>query len=253
MQRAMRQATVRGARTMKPRASKSASEAARPRSPDRAPGAVGIRDLEREIAEIERLALDDLRTRWRNLSGRLAPAHLSRSLLARILAYRVQAQACGDLDRNTARALERWNEPGGRREPNGHLTPGAIEDLADRSPASERRICEPLILKPGTLLTREWQGRMETVMAVPGGFAWNGETFARLSAVAWAITGTKWNGHRFFGVRPQDRVVRSPENAGDPQVRVERGDKARAPRQGLRYRRPSSGSTVQPPGRGGAQ
>ena len=46
---------------------------------------------------------------------------------------------------------------------------------------------------------------MEMVMVVADGFAWNGEIFASLSAVAQAITGTKWNGHRFFGVRPQDR------------------------------------------------
>ena len=56
----------------------------------------------------------------------------------------------------------------------------------------------PLVLKPGALLTREWQGRIERVMALDEGFAWNGKTYASLSAVAFAITGVKWNGHRFF-------------------------------------------------------
>jgi len=56
----------------------------------------------------------------------------------------------------------------------------------------------PLVLKPGAILTREWQGRIERVMALEDGFAWNGKTYASLSAVAFAITGVKWNGHRFF-------------------------------------------------------
>ncbi|MFZ0603427.1 MAG: DUF2924 domain-containing protein, partial [Roseiarcus sp.] len=59
----------------------------------------------------------------------------------------------------------------------------------------------PPILKPGALLIREWQGRLERVTVVNDGFAWNGATYASLSAVAFAITGTKWNGYRFFGMR----------------------------------------------------
>jgi hypothetical protein len=164
--------------------------------------------LEKEIAEIQRLSLDDLRTRWRNLTGRLAPKYLSRSLLMRVLAYRLQAQIFGDLDRNTARALARWDEPGEGQRPIASPAPNGTGEPAAGPLAPERRSSEPLILKPGTLLTREWQGRMETVMVVGDGdgFAWNGEMFASLSAVAQAMTGTKWNGHRFFGVRPQDRA-----------------------------------------------
>jgi len=55
------------------------------------------------------------------------------------------------------------------------------------------------------VLSREWQGRMETVMALENGFAWNGKAHASLSAVAFAITGTKWNGHRFFGLRDRQK------------------------------------------------
>ena len=58
------------------------------------------------------------------------------------------------------------------------------------------------------------EGRMEAVMVVADGFAWNGEIFASLSAVAKAITGTKWNGHRFFGVRPEDRSIVGPKLIG---------------------------------------
>jgi DUF2924 family protein len=56
------------------------------------------------------------------------------------------------------------------------------------------------------LLIREWRGRLERVTVVDDGFVWNGTTYASLSAVAFAITGTKWNGHRFFGVRRRDNV-----------------------------------------------
>jgi hypothetical protein len=54
------------------------------------------------------------------------------------------------------------------------------------------------------LLIREWRGRLERVTVADGGFAWNCATYASLSAVAFAITGTKWNGHRFFGVRRRE-------------------------------------------------
>jgi Protein of unknown function (DUF2924) len=56
-------------------------------------------------------------------------------------------------------------------------------------------------LNPGALLVREWKGKLERVMVLDKGFAWNGRTFGSLSQVAKAITGTSWNGHRFFGLR----------------------------------------------------
>jgi hypothetical protein len=162
--------------------------------------------LERALDEIERLSLDELRTRWRNATGRLAPAHLQRGLLAKLLAYRLQAQAFGDLDRISARALARWNDEAGQSQIGEKDAPvEAGVSAKNPSAANQRQPSAPLILRTGTLLTREWEGRMETVMVVAGGFAWNGKTFGSLSAVAKAITGTKWNGHRFFGVRPQDR------------------------------------------------
>ena len=66
-------------------------------------------------------------------------------------------------------------------------------------------------MKPGTLLVREWQGALQRVMALDQGFAWNGATYASLSEVARAITGTNWNGPRFFGLRQSGRQV--PEHA----------------------------------------
>ncbi len=171
--------------------------------------------LEAELAELERLSFDDLRLRWRNNWGRLAPAHLSRGLLLRVMAYRLQAEAFGDLDRKTIRMLERLADDAAEKlTANGSASPGSDEH-AESKVSSARAAYEPLILKPGALLIREWQGRLERVIVVDDGFAWNGATYASLSALAFAITGTKWNGHRFFGVRRRDRV-RASECEDDP-------------------------------------
>jgi hypothetical protein len=161
--------------------------------------------LEGELAELERLSLDDLRLRWRNNWGRLAPAHLSRALLFRLMAYRLQAEAFGDLDRKTVRMLERLaDDAANKSAANGSAAPGS-DERAESKLLLARAAHEPLILKLGVVLIREWQGRLERVTVVDDGFGWNGATFASLSAAALAITGTKWNGHRFFGVRRQDR------------------------------------------------
>jgi len=135
--------------------------------------------IEIEIAHLRDLDLAGLRARWRTSFGRQAPAHLPKHLLLRLLAYRIQAQALGDLDPATNRFLDRL---AGRT---GEATPIA----ADAG------------LRPGTLLVREWNGASHRVMVLDEGFAWNGGTYKSLSTVARAITGTRWNGPRFFGLR----------------------------------------------------
>ena len=60
---------------------------------------------------------------------------------------------------------------------------------------------EGLGLKAGALLVREWKGRLERVVILEEGFAWNGQSYGSLSQIAKAVTGTTWNGHRFFGLR----------------------------------------------------
>ena len=62
-------------------------------------------------------------------------------------------------------------------------------------------------LQAGALLVREWNGKLERVMVLEEGFAWNGQTFGSLSQIAKAMTGTNWNGHRFFGLRQGNTVV----------------------------------------------
>ena len=129
-----------------------------------------------------------LRRRWRMVFGRPAPEQLPRSLLQRALAYRIQADALGDLDRETIRMLDRLARDGR----NGTIIP--LPELRGT--------------KPGTLLVREWEGMLHRVMVLEQGFAWNGQSFDSLSKVARAITGTNWNGPRFFGLREKRAVAR---------------------------------------------
>jgi hypothetical protein len=137
------------------------------------------------VANLEGLDLNGLRRQWRAHLGGEAPAHLSRWLLTKVLAYRLQADAFGDLDKSIRRILRPVKEVG----------VGAPFDR--RAP----RTREGLDLKAGALLMREWNGRLERVMILDEGFAWNGQTFGSLSQIAKAMTGTTWNGHRFFGLR----------------------------------------------------
>ena len=143
--------------------------------------------VENEIAHLRGLDLDGLRARWRSLTGRAAPVHLPKSLLLRVLAYRVQAAALGDLDKVTARLLDR------------------IANEARSGKRVEVPVPDRAGLKPGTVLVREWEGTPQRVMVLADGFAWNGDTYASLSKVARAITGTRWNGPRFFGLREKGR------------------------------------------------
>jgi hypothetical protein len=114
---------------------------------------------------------------------RRAPPHLPRHLLFRILAYRLQADQLGDLEADTRRLLDRIGS--GPPEGIGRL----VADL-------KRSRTE---LRPGTLLTREWDGHLQRVMVLADGFTWNGKTYRSLSQVAFAITGTRWGGPKFFG------------------------------------------------------
>jgi len=115
-----------------------------------------------------------------------SPAHLPRHLLFAALAYRLQADELGGLDPATARLLKQIATGG-----------GTVETVRLTAQFDRRRTD----LKPGTILTRQWNAQTYRVMVADDGFAWNGKTYDSLSKVAFAITGTNWNGPRFFGLR----------------------------------------------------
>ena len=142
--------------------------------------------IEAEIAHLRSLALDALRRHWRVIFGRTPPADLSKDLLGRMIAYRLQERAFGGLDQESLRFLE---------------------GLARHGPPRRR-------LKPGTMLVRDYQGQRHTVTVVSDGFDWQGATYPSLSAIARAITGTAWSGPRFFALAPANGVpARRNKNA----------------------------------------
>ena len=151
----------------------------------------------REPAAIDRirsLRLDALRRQWRLVFGRAPPTGLSKDLLGRMIAARLQERAFGGLDRDSLRFLESLARH--ERPPRRHL-------------------------KPGTVLVREYQGQRHTVTTVRDGFEWRGTTYSSLSAIARAITGTPWSGPRFFALqragadsRPKRKSADAPNDGG---------------------------------------
>jgi hypothetical protein len=142
--------------------------------------------VEDEIAHLRGLELGGLRARWQSVFQRPAPAHLTRHLLFTVIAYRLQADRFGDLDHETKQVLDRT------------VAKEAGPAMSARLASFDQKRTE---LTPGTVLVREWDRQSQRVMVMADGFAWNGQTYDSLSKVAFAITGTKWNGPRFFGIR----------------------------------------------------
>ena len=145
--------------------------------------------IEDEIMHLRGLDLKGLRARWQSVLQKPAPDHLPRHLLFAIIAYRIQTDRFGDLDHETRQLLDRT----------GAKESGAA--MSARLVSFDQKRTEPT---PGTVLVREWDRRSQRVMVMSDGFAWNGQTYDSLSKVAFAITGTKWNGPRFFGLRDKE-------------------------------------------------
>ena len=141
------------------------------------------KSLDVEIARLRDLDVGELRARWHTVFRRKPTPRLPRHLMFRVLAYRLQADQLGDLDNECQRLLDRSVSP---------------EDAGQRAVDLDRCTAD---LRPGTVLNREWNGQMQRVAVLANDFAWNGKTYPSLSKVAFAITGTRWNGPKFFGLR----------------------------------------------------
>lgn len=140
------------------------------------PRSTDATSLAAEIERIQSLGLDALRAEWQTAFGAGPPQGLTKDVVARTLAQRLQEQVFGGLDRETRRLL-------------------------DRLARDDKPTVELNRFKSGTVLVREYQGERHTVTVVPDGFLWQGTTYPSLSTIARAITGTPWNGPRFFGLR----------------------------------------------------
>jgi hypothetical protein len=135
-------------------------------------------DIEGQIRALKSADLEALKRRWRAVFRKAFPAHLPRPLVVNLLAFQLQAAVFGDLAPEELRFLA-GSEPG--------------KVIARYDPEKSRH-------QPGTIYVREHAGVLHRAVKTIRGFEWKGEEFLSLSAVAFAITGTKWNGLRFFGV-----------------------------------------------------
>jgi hypothetical protein len=158
-----------------------------------------IASVEDEVAHLRDLDVKGLRVRWQGMFRKPAPDHLPRHLIFAILAYWIQAERFGDLDHDTRLVLDRTDA-----QETGATTIARLRSLDQKRTE----------LTPGTVLVREWDRRSQRVMVMADGFAWNGQTYDSLSKVAFAITGTRWNGPRFFGLR--DKENRSDASESNP-------------------------------------
>ncbi len=145
--------------------------------------------VEIEIARLRGLDLQAMRARWHTVLGKKAPAHVPKHLLLRMVAYRLQADVLGDLDDKSRGILDRTASP---------------EQAGQEAAAAKHRTYS---VRPGSVLGREWNGQLHRVAVLDGGFVWDGKTYPSLSQVAFAITGTRWNGPRFFGLRDRSAAA----------------------------------------------
>lgn len=149
---------------------------------DRGPALRAPADVAAEIARIGDLDAVALRALWPTWFETPVPVRMRKDTLALLLAHRIQSVTLGGLTKTAARTLDavaaqEFGEATRARAPDGRL-------------------------KPGTKLVREYQGRVHDVEVVDDGYIWNGTRYRSLSAIAQAITGTKWNGLVFFGLKP---------------------------------------------------
>jgi len=143
-------------------------------------------DVRTQLAELRRLSIAELKQRWRNLMG-TDPPQYNRSFLVSRLAYRTQEMAYGGLSASALAHMEAILDDAGC-------------DKLGRTRRRNRGTGHRKLLI-GTRVAREWNGQRHEVTVVPGGFEYRGNRFPSLSAIARIITGTRWNGPAFFGMR----------------------------------------------------
>jgi hypothetical protein len=142
------------------------------------------RNVSTKIDHLEKLSRAELRVLWEREFSEKAPTTLGRDILALGIAYARQERRHGGLAKPVARELDRL----------------LARVLRDERPDAAQLPTTPLP-RTGTILVREWRGTTYHVTLVEDGFLWNGKTHRSLSSIARAITGTQWNGPRFFGMR----------------------------------------------------
>jgi hypothetical protein len=152
-------------------------------------------EVEAELERLPKMPIAALRSRYCEQFQTEPPKAFGPDLLRRSIANRIQERAYGGLSREHRRLLDQLVRAA-QAKPNGRLE-------------------VPRRIKPGSELVRTWNRKTYRVMVMEKGFAWEGKTFSSLSEIAFEITGTKWNGPRFFGLRSRSSQLEGGlENAG---------------------------------------
>ena len=170
-----------------------------------------------ELAALWRLGPNHVRRRWRALVGHPMPTGLGRQLTLRIIAYHEQVHRHGDLDRASRRVLAEMaaiSRTAAVTVGVGASAPATLAADGNKADAPRQLTRAPDLLRPGTLLAREHGGVLHRVLVGADGFSWQGQNYESLSKVAFAITGTRWNGPRFFGLRDRPVQVESGKRQG---------------------------------------
>jgi Protein of unknown function (DUF2924) len=154
-------------------------------------------DIAKALAGLSELTIFELRGEWRRLHRMPPPMRLSRDLLVREITYKLQEKAYGGLSTATARKLE---QAGADSLSRGSATPAP-----------------PISLRPGTRLVREWRGVTHMILIHADGIEWRGQRYRSLSVVARKITGARWSGPRFFGLRQRPLDSTSTARTGHGQ------------------------------------
>lgn len=143
-------------------------------------------DLSARIAALQNLEMDALKAEWRRLYRAAVPKRLSRDLLIRAIAWELQSKAHGGLSKTLSRRLKTL-----------------ATTMETQVPAT---LDSDIRLKPGTKLIREWQGETHRVLVLKNGFEYRGTGYRSLSRIARAITGARWSGPRFFGLKQRAKT-----------------------------------------------
>ena len=151
----------------------------------------------RQLTALSKMKVPELREKWRELNGTKPPAY-NRQYLIRRLAYRIQEMYYGGLSENAKQQLAQVAE---------------ADPLASVGKPKAQKKQEPTRLVPGTRLKRRWRGVEYEVVVVEGGFKYDGQVYRSLTAVAIAITGTKWSGRIFFGLPPVRSIKKGKRHA----------------------------------------
>ena len=154
-------------------------------SPESSNGSRARHSVLRQLATLETLSMEQLQEQWRDLYGGEPPGY-KRQFLIKRLAYRIQELFYGGLSEAARTRLR-------------HVAQGDLVARVDGRVSGNPRSKADIL--PGTRFVRIWKDRRHEVLAHPNGFEYEGRMFRSLSAVAREITGTRWNGRLFFGLK----------------------------------------------------